>query len=251
MDKLSVFNGLLILFFILSFVVLIAMGRMLRTSMFLKKQLPLAVCFIMGTVMIVQFFVPQENPWNKSLGELPIKWLQIVSAFALAIGLISLISINFTKIARKQEDWQYSILLLTGFIATAFFGLTGGMQDEKFDFIFKYMYTPMQSTMFSILAFFVASAAFRAFRAKSKEATLLLAAAILVMLGRVQLGSDLWGKIPFIGTHTDISEITIWINDVITTAGQRAILLGASLGYIAASFKILLGIERSYFGGEE
>lgn len=34
-------------------------------------------------------------------------------------------------------------------------------------------------------------------------------------------------------------------------AGQRAIMLGASVGLISVSLKILLGIERSYLGGTE
>ncbi|HOD42697.1 MAG TPA: hypothetical protein PKL57_19260, partial [Candidatus Wallbacteria bacterium] len=164
---------------------------------------------------------------------------------------ISLVTMNFNKISRKYEDWQYSIVLLLGFFITIFYGLRDGFEGKEFDFIFNYMYVPMQSTMFSILAFFVASAAFRAFRARSREATLLLTAAVIVMLGRVELGSVIWSYIPVVSRYFDVSELAQWINTVFTTAGQRAILLGASLGYIAASFKILLGIERSYFGSEE
>lgn len=247
----ALFNGFLIVFFIILFAALIFVGQTLRTSQFLRRKLPLAFCFIMGVTIIFQFFIPPENTLYKEIEDLSTKWIQIISSFALVIGLISLVTMNFSKISRKYEDWHYSVVLLLGFFVTTFYGLRDGFEGKEFDFIFNYMYVPMQSTMFSILAFFVASAAFRAFRARSREATLLLTAAVIVMLGRVELGSVLWSYIPFIGNYFDVSDLAQWINTVFTTAGQRAILLGASLGYIAASFKILLGIERSYFGSEE
>lgn len=112
--------------------------------------------------------------------------------------------------------------------------------NKKFDYIYKWVFEPMSSTMFSLLAFFIASAAFRAFRAKTFEAGLLLVSAFLVMLGRVPIGKAIWEGFP---------DIANWIMAVPNTAGQRAIMIGAALGVVSASLKILLGIERSYLGG--
>jgi hypothetical protein len=96
---------------------------------------------------------------------------------------------------------------------------------------------PLQSTMFALLAFFIASAAYRAFRARTLEATLLLIAAIIVMLGRVPLGEALWDKLPLISD---------WIMDVPQTAAKRGIFIGTYLGAVAMSIRIILGIERTY-----
>ena len=93
--------------------------------------------------------------------------------------------------------------------------------------------------MFAILAFFIASAAYRSFPARSREAAVLLIAAVIVMMGRVPLGEYL---IPLSG---DVSQ---WILNVLNASVRRAILIGVSLGAIALSFKIIFGVERSYLG---
>nr|MBA3542144.1 hypothetical protein [Deltaproteobacteria bacterium] len=54
--------------------------------------------------------------------------------------------------------------------------------------IYNYIFAPCNATMFALLAFFVASAAFRAFRARNLEAGLLLGSAIIVLLARAPIG---------------------------------------------------------------
>lgn len=118
-----------------------------------------------------------------------------------------------------------------------------------FDGVFK----AAQATMFSLLAFFVASASFRAFRIKSKEAGLLMGSAFIVMLGNVPIGgiiSNWLSFIPVIGPYIDFTAFKEWIMSYPSSAAQSAILIGAMLGYISASMKIILGVERAYLGGE-
>jgi hypothetical protein len=93
--------------------------------------------------------------------------------------------------------------------------------------------------MFSLLAFFIASAAFRAFRARNVEATLLLVTAIVMMIGRVSIGEYMWKGFP---------AVTEWLLDVPNLAAKRAVALGIGLGAISTALKIILGIDRSYLG---
>jgi hypothetical protein len=113
-----------------------------------------------------------------------------------------------------------------------------------FKWIYDRVLTPLTATMFALLAFFIASAAFRAFRARNLEATILLVSACIVMLAQVPVGEQL----PFIGEY--LAQFKNWILNTPNAAAQRAIYIGAALGAISTGLRIVLGIERSHLGGD-
>jgi hypothetical protein len=198
------------------------------------------ITFVTGMIMILQFFVPA----TQTLGETIQEWFMIIASAAIFLGAINLLQVHMHKIRFKARNWKYSPVTIIGFtimiISGLFFG--GIEQGGYFDYMFQQMVVPMGATMFSLLAFFVASAAFRAFRASNWRATLLLASAFIVMLGRVPIGAMIWHKIPL------ISE---WIMQVPNLAGQRAVMIGAAMGGVATSLRMIFGIERSYLGGTD
>ncbi len=205
--------------------------------------------------MMIQFFIPHP-PINNMYKEL-MNWVRIIGIFALVIGLSSLIKLHYTRIARKTSDLPYSIVVFVGMAVMAIIGLVRGVGLEKtwFGWLYWYVQIPIGATMFSLLAFFIASAAYRAFRARTLEATLMLVTAIVIMFARVPIGRFLWEHImpDFVlqwraNLPGDVSD---WILNVPSMAARRGILLGVSLGAIATSLKIILGIERSYMGAGE
>ena len=90
------------------------------------------------------------------------------------------------------------------------------------------------------IRFFISSAAYRTFRARTPEAAILLVSAVIVMLGRVPIGAYI---------HDWLPEGMLWLMSVPNMAAKRGILLGVSLGAIATALRIIFGIERSYLGG--
>ncbi|MFP4498240.1 MAG: hypothetical protein ACLFQV_08510 [Vulcanimicrobiota bacterium] len=214
----------------------------------MRREIPMMIATITGIIMIVVFFVPMMEDWSNIF----LKWFSVIAGFALILGALSLVVVNLDKIARKRKGWGYNVVLLAGLVTMASLGIFRSMEiGTPFNFLFRYVYTPLSATMFSLLAFYIASAAFRAFKAKTLEAGLLLVTAFLVMMGRVPLGEIIWYKIPLIQMIPLNSVIEDWVMGCFNTAGQRAIMLGASIGIISVSMKILLGIERSYLGGGE
>jgi hypothetical protein len=211
---------------------------------FFRRQAPLLVTLVTGLVFAAQYYVP--HPASEQLLTSVTKWMQIIGGFALVLGVTSLFHLHAVRIRRREPGWGYSLILYAGLLGTIAVGLWANGKETMdgaptaFGWIYTYMLVPLQGTMFAILAFFIASAAYRSFRARSREAAVLLAAAIIVMMGRVPLGEYL---LPASG---DVSQ---WILNVLNASVRRAILIGVSLGAVALSFKIIFGVERSYLGG--
>ncbi|MCK4224667.1 MAG: hypothetical protein KAX39_05765 [candidate division Zixibacteria bacterium] len=206
----------------------------------MQRSIPIIVCFVFGLFMLVQFFIPHGV--SVSAYQTVLEWMQIIFVFTLLVGVISYAKLNAKKVARTQTAWGYNLVGLIGLAVMVILGLWKGTgEGTPFLWMFNNLQAPMQSTMFSLLAFFVASAAYRGFRARSWEAGLLLAVAIVVMLGRVPLGSFISHWIP---------DAANWILRTPSMAAKRGIYIGIGLGTISTSLRIILGIERTYLGGK-
>ena len=210
----------------------------------MKRQGPILVAFIVGMLMMIQFFTP--NPFFLRLYNVLLDWKQVVLGCTFILGTWSLIRYHMTRIQRKQDNWQYSYVTLAGL---GFMVLAAGIWKTTtgpYPWLFNYIQVPMQSTMFSLLAFYVASASYRAFRARSVHATLLLLAGALVMLGRVPIGAYFSGTV--LGVEISLVEISDWMLNVPNLAAKRGIMIGVGLGMTATALKIILGIEQTYLG---
>lgn len=220
----------------------------------MKRELPLLITAVIGLFMILSFFVPHH------FVSVPADFLQasaiIVVAFGYVLGGANVLRVNFDGIYKRQPGWPYKIVLVAALIFTVAIGAVDGCrnaggflnQGTTSKWLYDNIYAPMSATMFSLLAFFIASAAFRAFRIRTAEAAFLAVAALLVMLGRVPIGDVMTGWLP---DAMQLGSIQEWIMEVPQNAAKRAILIGAALGVMATGLRVILGIERSYLSGED
>ena len=214
----------------------------------MRRQIPLILCFVFGIVMIFTQFIPHSS--SQSLYQEVIGWALIITPFALIFSSLTLIQTHLTKIRRRVEHWQYSIFVFVGILGMVVVGVPFGPQNLVFEWLFNNIQVPMEATMFSLLAFFIASAAYRAFRARTIEASLLLITALIVMLGNVPVGDLIWNSVfSWLPWDDGASSMKQWILDNPNLSARRGIILGISLGVISQSIRIILGIERSYLGG--
>lgn len=222
----------------------------------MRREVPTMIGFFFGAMMVADYFVGDSwKLFGAVTGDVQ-QWALIVVAFAYVLGGVNIFRIHSQKIARKARDWQYSIVTLVSLVVVLFCGLlpikwwpgeiAGGMEaGSPLLWIYDATYTPLGATVYSLLAFFIASASYRAFRIRNWHAASLAITAIIVMAGAVPLTAAVLSAIsPSAGAF--MTELRSWIMDVLQNAGKRAILIGVALGTIATGFKIILGIERPY-----
>jgi hypothetical protein len=228
---------------------------------FVKRQLPVIIAFTAGIVLWVQYFIPSQFS-QRILEVFNQNWGPIIASSALVLGYLSAVHYHANKVKLKRAGYGYSIVTLAVFLIAVIVGLfpihipgfagTARNDESLFDWIFKNMFIPLSATMFSLLAFFIASAAFRAFRARSFEATALLIAGCVLMLGRVPIGElvTIWPATANSDAWT-LSTLAEWILNNPSSAAQRGILLGVVLSQVAISLRIIFGVERTYMGGAD
>jgi len=235
----------------------------------MKRTIPLLITSVAGFTLIGAYFVPYTQNWGESVAI----WFDVLAAIAFILGGGNLLRTHLKRISDRGRGWGYSGIVLVAFLATLFVGLgkigvapspqfpdytwSGQYRQtgSAFWFMYQYAFQPLTATIFALLAFYIASAAFRAFRAKNLEANLLLGTAFIILLGRTFAGVALtdwidpanWEGFRYL-TGLRLENLTVYIMAVFNTAGNRAIMIGIALGIVATSLKILIGVDRSYLG---
>jgi len=237
-----------------------------------RKGIIALFTFLGGLYYAAEFFLPAHDNANTltPYQDLVSQMTTVVSSFAVGVGVLSLLSLHGRLIARQRAGWGNSVVLIVAFLAMTVFGLlneyrptlhvlgTGASAQDVFKFLFKGGLTNLGAAMFSILGFYIASAAYRAFRVRSFEAGLLMGAALIVMLGAVGFGTFLTGWIPLTVHGAEnpwanfrIEQIAQWLLMEINSAAYRGILFGLTIGLLAASLRLWLSLERgAYFEKE-
>lgn len=206
----------------------------------MRKEIPLLITLLAGLIYVIAnfFSVPIATSAKNTLDS----WFLISTAFAVLLGITNLTLLHLRNISARRTGWGYSVVLLTAMYFMTIYGTFKTASDPFFnDFLFNRMLNPLSGTMFSLLVFYITSAAYRAFRIRSFEASLLLLTAVIIMLGRAPVGDLISPWLP---------KATSWLLDILNVSGMRGIQIGATLGGVATALRVVVGIERAYLAGE-
>ena len=208
---------------------------------FRKKEIIVLIGAFAGFMIIGDYFLTLPAPLSSLANDI-VTWGLITANFAFILGLINMAK-NHIRIVQKKTPgrWPFSIVLLAVLVIMIGVGITLGQNNEIYSWLFMNGLLPLDATMYSVLGFFIASGAFRAFRARNVDSAMLIIAAIAVMLTNAPVGEAIWSGFPVVGK---------WIMRVPVTAGMRAIIIGVGVGSLVYAFRVLIGRETRYAGVE-
>jgi hypothetical protein len=212
-----------------------------------RIEIPIALTIIATLLQVIPYYFDIQ-PLKDAAGTASNGVLLIV-ACATFVGVISILQVHGKRVQRQSEGWPFSGLVIIFVVIMVLTGLplpefSLGSSNTIFNWIFTNIQTPLGGTMYSILAFFITSAAVRAFKARNIEAAIVLVSGTLMVMGNAPI---------FTNTLPILLDISLWIRNIPNMATMRGVMIGAALGAIALAVRTLMGIERGYLrgGGEE
>ena len=208
-----------------------------------RPEVPIGIAFIIGMIVTFEYFA--TVPTLTSISMEFQKWGTILVTFTMTISSANLLLIHGKNISQRKSAWPYSVLLIISFAFMMVLGIWSGFFTKEgllhpyYNFMVREVQYPINVSMYGLLGFYIVSAAYRAFRARGIDATLVLVAGAIVMLGQAPIGEVIWNQFP---------NLRQWIMNVPTVAGSRALILGTSIGAFSMAIRVLLGYERGWLG---
>ncbi len=224
----------------------------------MRSRIIKIVTFLGGIYFFVVFLLPKRILIGDTVIE-PGKYdsqmlngVIVVGAMAIGLGVINLVRLHGYRVARLAKDWSYSLALLVAMFGTIVVGLLSWYFKERGDesallkemfwtFIYKGLYNNLASAMFSLLAFYIAYAAYRSFRIQSLESALMMLAALLVMLGQIPLGVFISHNVPLL----NVLELRAWLMKKVNVPVFRGILFGSLIASLGMAARMWLSLERT------
>lgn len=162
----------------------------------------------------------------------------IVNALTLVLALYSQARRGLNIIERRQTGWYFKVYMIITMILMVIFAFFG-RETGPFHWVMYAIVNPLSSVNYGILAFYLASTAARAFRARNTQSILLLVTGFIVLLYQA----------PLTGAYAPwLEPIALYFGDTFGMAAGRMFLISATVGAIVFGVRILMGKELSVLG---
>ena len=211
----------------------------------IRRQIPLALTFIVGMIITINWFV--DITPLKDLSNIILNFNTVMVAFMMGFAGVNLLVIHTRRIQRNMSqgnmfDAAISVLLLGTLIIWTAVGILMGRSSDTYQWMYTNFNLPLSSTAYAATLFYLASATYRVIRARSTETTILVVVSIVVIMGNMPM---------FVTYIPALMHVKNWLADIVVTAAYRAITIGVGLGGILMGVRTLLAMETGFLGGTE
>lgn len=206
-----------------------------------KLKIPLWIVTIVSFVTILEGFFPIVEDVIGSQLEMLRTYMTVVGPGVSFIGLSMLVVAHVKRIYTRATDphWLYSVAVFVSLIPITYGMVFQGVDGPISRWLFKYTVSPTHQTLFSMTAFYITTAAYRVFKLRNIDSSVLLVSGMIV----------LWSTLPvFTNLFPFLVPLATWILEVPNTAGYRAFVLGVSLGAIGLGLRIMLHKHEEILG---
>jgi hypothetical protein len=216
----------------------------------MKERIVKIITFLGGLYYFLEFVLPEEingHPTYLSSFIVPMgNILMILWGFAVGLGLINLSITNGKKIKKLESGWIYSVAFFVAMFAMMIACFMDAyhptsLAKQFYEVLFTYMYMPLGATIFSLLALFMVTSAYRAMRVRTFEAAVMVISACIIMLGQVPIGLWITRALP---PGIQFPRVAAWLLWIANTAAYRAVMFGIYIGSIAIALRMWLSLER-------
>ena len=211
------------------------------SGLFAKKVIPQIIMVSVCVLMLAEYFT--SIPGLGTYAGIFRSFVIIIGSIALGLGAISALSYHGGHIMKRTPGrWLYSLVLILGMLTMSITGFLGWMDQPIFAFLWNNVTVPAQQTVYSLLMFYIAFAAYRALRATNVESTIFTIVALTIMVTNAPLLETLLPP---------VAEFGGWLFQTPNVGSARAYSIAATVGSIAIYVRTLLGRELGLLGASK
>lgn len=200
----------------------------------MRRPILTALIAVVGLLLLADYLVV-----NRSLGELAGALIQAAILVAAGAALAAVASLGLRRggdLWRRRGDPVGALLVLAGLGAVLLAGLrpgAGGVADPAVGWLLSALVIPIGASLFGLLFVSTLTASRRSLALRTREGTVLVAAAMIAVVLLLPLGGT-------VGTW--LAEAASWTLAVPVGAVFRGLLLGIAVVAAVVAARTLLGV---------